>query len=100
MNKNSDSPDNTNDNSAALWAAGADDVREYAAWENELAALTAYVAENGHARVPHGYVSPDGHKTGAWIATQRRKYAESRISADRIAKMESMPGWVWRGPVD
>jgi hypothetical protein len=99
MNTNSDSPDNTNDTSAAPGAAGTDDVRENAAWENELAALTAYVAEHGHARVPHGYVSPAGNRTGAWIATQRRKYAESRISADRIAKMESMPGWVWRGPV-
>ncbi len=100
MNTNSDSPDNTNDTSASQGAAGTDEAREYAAWEYGLAAVRAYAAENGHARVPKRFVSPDGHRTGAWIATQRRKYAESRISADRIAKMESQPGWVWRGPVD
>ncbi len=30
-----------------------------------------------------------------WMNTQRRMYAEGRLSADKIQKLESIPGWTW-----
>ena len=68
--------------SGALWAAG-------------VAAVRAYAAENADARVPDGHVSPDGHRTGAWVQARRQQYATGSLSADRIAELESLPGWVW-----
>jgi hypothetical protein len=64
-------------------------------WLIGLAAVRAYAAENGHARVPAGYVSPDGHKTGNWVKTRRAYCAAGKLSPDRIAELESIPGWVW-----
>ena len=60
-----------------------------------LAAFRAYAAENGHANVPNSYVSPDGHRTGSWVGHHRGRYAGGKLSADRIAELESLPGWVW-----
>jgi len=30
-----------------------------------------------------------------WMNSHRRMYAEGRLSADRIQKLESIPGWTW-----
>jgi hypothetical protein len=67
---------------AEMWAAG-------------VAAVRAYATENGHARIPRSYVSPDGHRTGVWVSARRVDYAVGRITPDRIAELESIPGWVW-----
>lgn len=31
----------------------------------------------------------------AWGSTQRRMYAKGRLSADKVQKLESIPGWTW-----
>jgi hypothetical protein len=31
----------------------------------------------------------------AWMNSHRRMYAEGRLSADKIQKLESIPGWTW-----
>jgi hypothetical protein len=31
----------------------------------------------------------------AWMNIQRRKHADGRLSADKIQKLESIPGWTW-----
>ena len=31
----------------------------------------------------------------AWMNTQRRMYAKGRLSADKVQKLESIPGWTW-----
>ena len=64
-------------------------------WANGISAVTAYVAENGHARVPDSYVSLGGHRTGGWVGARRRDYAAGTLSADRIAELEAIDGWVW-----
>jgi hypothetical protein len=64
-------------------------------WSAGLAAVHAYAAENGHARVPARYVSPDGHRTGNWVGTRRRDYAAGGLTPDRIAELEAIPGWSW-----
>jgi hypothetical protein len=73
------------------WVWGALDAK----WETNVAAVRAYAAENGHAHVPVTYVSPDGHRTGNWVSTRRRDYAAGKLTTERIAELESLPGWVW-----
>jgi len=70
-----------------------------AAWEDGLAAVRAYAAENGHAQVPKRFVSPDGHRTGDWVSNRRKDYAGRGLADDRVAELESIPGWVW-SPLD
>ena len=61
-----------------------------------LAALTAYHAEHGHARVPKRYRAPSGYRLGQWVADQHRAYSASlrRLSPERIADLEAL-GVVW-----
>jgi hypothetical protein len=40
-----------------------------------LAHLDAYIAENGHARVPRSYTAPDGYRLGSWLGYQRQRRA-------------------------
>ena len=97
MNENNSTGNTGNDE---LWDAGMASAREYVDWHTELAALTAYAAENGHTDVPSKFISPDGHRTGAWIAEQRRKYAAGELTPDRIAKLQQLPGRHLRRPAD
>ncbi len=64
-------------------------------WEAGFAALTEYVRANGDARVPMAYVTPQGFKLGVWISTARRKRSLNQVSAHRIGRLESVPGWTW-----
>ena len=66
-----------------------------AAWEDGLAAVRAYAAGNGHARIPTSYVSPDGHRTGGWVGRRRGDYVAGKLTPERIAELEALPGWVW-----
>jgi len=74
-----------------VWTA-----RDDSGWETGVAAVRAYDTENGHANVPRRYVSPDGHRTGNWVSTRRRDYTEGTLTPERIAELESIPGWVWQ----
>ena len=63
-------------------------------WQEGLAHLRAYVEREGHARVPRG-TSPTmatgsgcGCRTGAGPC-------EGRLTDDRVAVLEALPGWSW-----
>jgi len=66
-----------------------------AKWARGVAAFREFVKTNGHAAVPSSYRSPDGHRTCTWASSRREDYAAGRLSADRIAELESIPGWSW-----
>jgi superfamily II DNA or RNA helicase len=61
-----------------------------------LAALAAYQAEHGHARVPDSYRTPSGYRLGEWVGGQREAYNASprRIGPERIADLEAL-GMIW-----
>jgi hypothetical protein len=65
-------------------------------WVTGIAAVRSYATEHGHANVPKSYVSPDGHRTGTWVSSRRKNYAAGKLTPERIAELESIPGWVWR----
>ena len=61
-------------------------------WEAGFAALTAYVAREGHARVPNSHREGDV-RLGQWVSTQRNQ--RKRMSAERRERLEAVPGWAW-----
>ena len=71
-----------------------------AAWEENLAALRAFVAAHGHLPLT---THPSG--LGSWVHSQReakkaadaRRGGQGRMTATRAAKLEAVPGWTWRG---
>jgi superfamily II DNA or RNA helicase len=63
--------------------------RHQALWEEGFESFQSFVEREGHTRVPRG------HREGAWATKQRRLRNEGRLSPDRIARLEALPGWVW-----
>jgi hypothetical protein len=70
------------------WDPHADD------WEEGFQVLQRFAAENGHARLPAKSLV-DGFRLGQWINVQRTFFDSGRLSAERIARLEAVPGWTW-----
>nr|WP_269089261.1 helicase associated domain-containing protein [Mycobacterium avium] len=66
-------------------------------WERGFAALTQFVAQHGHARVPGSHITDDGHRLGAWVTDQRRDQRKNRLDPARAARLQTLPGWDWSG---
>jgi hypothetical protein len=64
-----------------------------------LGLLQAFAAREGHARVPSDYVE-DGINLGTWVVTQRQFKSKNRLSHDRRAQLEALPGWSWDSRAD
>lgn len=63
-------------------------------WDEGLNALQAFAAREGHATVPKRHVE-SGVNLGTWVQHQRTDYREGTLESQRIALIESVPGWVW-----
>lgn len=63
-------------------------------WNDAYAALTRFVAREGHARVPSSHVE-DGLKLGSWIAAQRVAHRRSKLDRERTERLDALPGWHW-----
>ena len=64
-------------------------------WKQAFSALEAYVAEHGDARVAQAHKTQDGVALGTWTGLQRTTYKTSRLSQERITRLEALTGWVW-----
>jgi hypothetical protein len=63
-------------------------------WERHFAALESFVARKGHAGVPTDFVVA-GLRLGAWVIRHRQEFKAGKLPADRAARLESLPGWMW-----
>ncbi|MCP4678658.1 MAG: hypothetical protein GY854_24735 [Deltaproteobacteria bacterium] len=61
-------------------------------WEAKYELLLGYVAREGHALVRYRHIE-DGEMIGAWVNKQRKHH--DKLSADRKAALERLPGWSW-----
>ncbi|MCP4680314.1 MAG: hypothetical protein GY854_33455 [Deltaproteobacteria bacterium] len=61
-------------------------------WKDGYGILLEYVKREGHARVPKRY-KEDGYGIGQWVSDQRK--AREKLSVDRKAALERLPGWAW-----
>ena len=67
-------------------------------FQENLCALAQFVEREGHARVPNRHVESFGgaeFRLGAWVSNRRNDFKVGRLSAERIAALEQVPGWVW-----
>lgn len=64
-------------------------------WEQGYSAVAAFASVNGTARISQKYVTDVGFNLGLWVSRQRATYREGKLSADRIARLEALPGWTW-----
>jgi hypothetical protein len=62
-------------------------------WDEGFGHLKAFTEREGHARPPSKFKTPDGYELGIWVSTQR--YVKDKMSHERIAKLEALPGWTW-----
>jgi predicted helicase len=63
-------------------------------WEFWFGLLNAYTDREGSAQVPIGS-SENGYALGRWVASQRTAARYNGLSADRIARLDDLPGWTW-----
>jgi superfamily II DNA or RNA helicase len=64
-------------------------------WLMMLGILEEFTSREGQARVPTRHIEGPFH-LGAWVANQKHVYRLGKLSAERIARLEALPGWVWK----
>jgi len=75
------------------WTWGARPSFDRKQWDEWFSYLMDFSSREGHAKVPTGHVTADGHRLGAWVAAQRR-WQDSML-IDRKIRLEALPGWNW-----
>ena len=65
-------------------------------WESGYAHVLAFASREGHSRILRSMKTADGFTIGSWVRVQRRQYHKGKLSAERIARLEALPGWVWK----
>ena len=65
-------------------------------WESGYAHVLAFASREGHSSVLRSMKTADGFTIGSWVRVQRRQYHKGKMSAERIARLEALPGWVWK----
>jgi superfamily II DNA or RNA helicase len=63
-------------------------------WEDSFASLEAFVAREGHARVPNGHLE-DNYRLGDWVNNQRAFFRRAALTEDRVRRLEGLPRWTW-----
>lgn len=65
-------------------------------WDIGFRRLKNYAQSHGTTRMVRDYIEPDdGFRLGMWAQHQRSAFARGRLSHERVARLEALPGWVW-----
>ena len=75
-----------------LWNAG--EIQRERAWQHGLNLLRQFNESYGTPMVPAKY-QVDGYQLGAWVAEQRVRYREGKLSPSRMGILQAIAGWTW-----
>ncbi|MEV4441334.1 Helicase associated domain protein [Streptomyces sp. NPDC049577] len=64
------------------------------AWQTGIRNARAFRDQYGHTDIPKSYTAPDGHRTGAWINTQRLKYRNGELTDQQLREWDEI-GLFW-----
>jgi hypothetical protein len=64
-------------------------------FEEAISAIRNYSMLYGDADVPHGFVTENGLKLGAWVSQKRIRYKKNKLSESQVRTLEQIPGWKW-----
>lgn len=59
-------------------------------WNGMYQLAKEYYLKNNNLEISQGYISESGEKLGNWILSQRRLYKESKLSQDKIDKLNDI----------
>ena len=62
-------------------------------WDQNFEAVQAFRAK--HNRWPSNVASGEERVLATWIGTQRTASKKDKLSSERVARLEDLPGWVW-----
>lgn len=71
-----------------------EDTLTSTAWNTTCAQVAAWYAQHGQAPSIQS-TNPAEKKLAQWVRTQRQQRKGGRLSPDRAAQLESIPGWTW-----
>jgi hypothetical protein len=63
-------------------------------FQESLSALRAFIAREGHARVPKDHVE-DGVRLGAWVSRRRTEYGRKELDLEHVQILANIPEWTW-----
>lgn len=66
------------------------------AFEFWFGLLTRYVNQHETAADLEHQTEFRGHRLGAWVSAQRHLHSQGRMKPERVERLASIPGWVWR----
>lgn len=67
-------------------------------WDEGFRHLQEFTGREGHAKVNYAYKTIDEYKLGHWVQNQRKLIG--RMTADKKARLEALPGWSWKARAD
>jgi hypothetical protein len=64
-------------------------------WELGFRRLICFALREGHARVTYRH-RERGFPLGSWVRHQRNRFRCGRLEPDKVRRLGSVPGWLWR----